>query len=248
MTNRSGWRLIAEGSAIVLSILLAFTIDAWWEQYQEREQLESKLESVLEELTAMKFTLSGDRRTAEAIVESSARLLRSAGNPDDNPLKLEEFDKLIGDLTFYNNGSHWSYPALNSIVNGKEISTIDNLELAKKLVRLQGRVLQLMSFYASDHQFHLTTWSDFAIGNIDWPQLSHSVRHSPGNPDEAYPYPEFPLAEITDQRELLGRTDFQTLVILKMERQLDMLGDMGFDPVEEVLDDTIAEIEAELGI
>ena len=49
------------------------------------------------------------------------------------------------------------------------------------------------------------------------------------------------------QREVLEKTDFQTIVILKMERQLDMLGEgTGFGAVEALLDPTIASIEAEL--
>jgi len=41
MTDRvnSSWaRVLAEGSAIVVSILLAFGIQAWWEERQERTE------------------------------------------------------------------------------------------------------------------------------------------------------------------------------------------------------------------
>ncbi len=38
-TNNIQWkRISAEGAAIVVSILLAFTIEAWWEKYQDRSE------------------------------------------------------------------------------------------------------------------------------------------------------------------------------------------------------------------
>ena len=49
--RRSGWiRRLAEATTITLSILIAFSIDAWWDGVQERSADRSHLESVLREL------------------------------------------------------------------------------------------------------------------------------------------------------------------------------------------------------
>ncbi len=38
-TNNIQWkRLSVEGTAIVVSILLAFSIEAWWDNYQDRSE------------------------------------------------------------------------------------------------------------------------------------------------------------------------------------------------------------------
>ena len=45
------WRgLVAESIVVVMSILLAFTIDAWWENRKNDKQLHSMLQEVLDEL------------------------------------------------------------------------------------------------------------------------------------------------------------------------------------------------------
>jgi hypothetical protein len=43
-------RLLLEGAVITLSILMAFSIDAWWENAQERDDDRTHLETVLREL------------------------------------------------------------------------------------------------------------------------------------------------------------------------------------------------------
>ena len=49
--RRSGWaRRFAEALVITLSILVAFSIDAWWDGVQERSTDRTHLESVLREL------------------------------------------------------------------------------------------------------------------------------------------------------------------------------------------------------
>ena len=42
-------RILVEGVAIVVSILLAFGIQAWWEGVQEREEEQDALASILQE-------------------------------------------------------------------------------------------------------------------------------------------------------------------------------------------------------
>ena len=49
--RRINWRLLfAEGLAIVVSILLAFAIDAWWEDRSDRQQLNNGLVNLQTEL------------------------------------------------------------------------------------------------------------------------------------------------------------------------------------------------------
>ena len=46
-------RIIAEGVAIVASILIAFSIDAWWTERQAREQERNVLTNLLGEFTRL---------------------------------------------------------------------------------------------------------------------------------------------------------------------------------------------------
>ena len=56
-------RLIAEGGAIVVSILLAFAIDAWWEERQERVEEQQILQDLADEFTLIRDVLADHKDT-----------------------------------------------------------------------------------------------------------------------------------------------------------------------------------------
>lgn len=53
-------RLIAESSAIVISILLAFSIDAWWTERQETVREERQIQALIAEFEGNRSTLDYD--------------------------------------------------------------------------------------------------------------------------------------------------------------------------------------------
>lgn len=53
-------RLIAESSAIVISILLAFSIDAWWTERQETVREERQIQALIAEIEGNRSTLDYD--------------------------------------------------------------------------------------------------------------------------------------------------------------------------------------------
>jgi hypothetical protein len=61
-------RLVTEGLVIMVSILLAFAIDAWWDDQQEKRSAEGQVARVVAELQANVFLLQGQ---AEALEEST---------------------------------------------------------------------------------------------------------------------------------------------------------------------------------
>ena len=61
-SNRIQWRrTAAEGAAIVISILLAFAIDAWWEERQDRQEEQRILLGLQLEFAAIEQQLSNHR-------------------------------------------------------------------------------------------------------------------------------------------------------------------------------------------
>ncbi|MFT5502024.1 MAG: hypothetical protein ACI88G_002165 [Woeseiaceae bacterium] len=69
-------RLLAESIAIVGSILLAFAIDAWWEQRSENEQAQILLSSLYSDFRASSEELEIQLARNKTIQESSAEFLR----------------------------------------------------------------------------------------------------------------------------------------------------------------------------
>jgi uncharacterized membrane protein YccC len=75
-------RIFAEGVAIVVSILLAFWIDAWWAAGRESDEVREMLSAVLEDFQRSKSRVDSRRSFASARQDSIARLLElSNGQP-----------------------------------------------------------------------------------------------------------------------------------------------------------------------
>lgn len=68
-------RILAEGAAIVVSILLAFAIDAWWDGAQESKAQAGYLQLLASEFRQAKTELESDLVDRDSIVSSSIALL-----------------------------------------------------------------------------------------------------------------------------------------------------------------------------
>lgn len=75
MSERSAKGLVVEGLAIVLSILLAFAIDAWWDERQERAEEREVLESLYVEFEANRDEAASVVLLHEISVQSVATLM-----------------------------------------------------------------------------------------------------------------------------------------------------------------------------
>src|SRR3970040_2213054 len=82
-------RLLAEGAMIVVSILLAFAIDAWWDSAQERSKEDSYLRQLASDLESTLANIERFGGRADAIDPAVARLVQSyyeAGPPSRDSL------------------------------------------------------------------------------------------------------------------------------------------------------------------
>ncbi len=68
-------RIFAEGIAIVVSILLAFAIDAWWDGSREREREATVLEGLQTEFEANRERLEYNLGRHERVEDAAAILL-----------------------------------------------------------------------------------------------------------------------------------------------------------------------------
>lgn len=94
-------RPLAEGGAIVVSILLAFSIDAWWQERQELAADNARLRSVYEELATHRSLISEAIEAHQLSVENGVRLLAiiSAG---EQAADKDEISRLLdGLINFY---------------------------------------------------------------------------------------------------------------------------------------------------
>ena len=157
------WQRIAvEGIAIVASILLAFAIDAWWNDRQQHESEQVVLQTLLDDLRVKQILLADMSRFTEAIVESAETLLRAASNKDQMLIE-DTIDQLIGDTWWTNNPALWDSAPLSQLVVGGNLSLISNIELVQELAALQVAIGRVKDHYRGDSQFHEDVMTPFMI-------------------------------------------------------------------------------------
>jgi len=237
-------RLLAEGAAILISILLAFSIDAWWDDRQRQENERIMLQSLLDDLKGKKRLLESSRRFNEAMLDSATTLLRAATDPDEIPSE-DSIDRLIGQIWYYNLESNWDSGAMNSLISGGDILLFSNARLFQHLASLQDSFGRIKTLLGNDGSFHHDTLTPFLIAKAYLPQIQASVEHAPGIPENINYFPELRLHKTYDHSELLASVEFQNMLTTKIDRITDILKG-GYSDVDGQLDATIELLETEL--
>lgn len=92
-------RIFVEGVAIIASILIAFAIDAWWEDRQETESEIRNLVRVSAELEANSERIQSKLRTIEGSIEATSTLISWMGPQPmilEKEVLVEQWDTLYG--------------------------------------------------------------------------------------------------------------------------------------------------------
>ena len=133
-------RILIEGAVIVVSILLAFSIDAWWnnriEQQREREQLVSMRAEFQASLSGLDEVLASVQGHAED-VESLIALLKAAG---DEPVLVP--GPLLGSAITWRT-SDVSISTLDALMASGELNLLRNAELRANLAGLPAFLLDV---------------------------------------------------------------------------------------------------------
>lgn len=140
-------RIVAEGAVIVVSILLAFGIDAWWDGRIERRQEREVLTAIEADFRDHLDVLASAREHNEERV-AGARLLLGATGPDASSIPGEE-RQAFADFDSYR-PVRLRGGALEALVGADGIGIVRSLELRAALsewtqakVRLAERNLYL---------------------------------------------------------------------------------------------------------
>lgn len=140
-TNVSWARISAEAVAIVGSILLAFAIDAWWDDLKDRELEQELLASLIKEFrsTAAAFELQStrheQRRTAALKLSAlNDELIRELGPENLRQLWLQAYSHDISDPP---------QGALSGAIASGQLSLIRDSELRSRLAGWSGRLTDL---------------------------------------------------------------------------------------------------------
>jgi len=244
-TQNIPWkRLSIEAAAIVASILLAFAIDAWWNDRQQHGSEQIVLQTLLDDLRVKKVLLADMSRFSEAIVESAETLLRAA-SVTEQPLSENTIDQLIGDTWWVNSAALWDSAPLSQLVAGGNLSQISNVELVQELAALQVAIGRVKYHYRNDGDFHDDVMTPFMISNSNMAQINATISHRPGQSENVFAVRDLGSNRGYRHSELLANTEFQNILVAKIERLTDIL-DIGHPDVEVGLEKVIEMLEVEL--
>ena len=215
---KRSWGLIAESVVIVASILLAFAIQAWWDERQEQITVERLLSSFLAEYQNNIELVHEDLRYRRAVERTTLQLFELAASP--SPPDAKVVDELIGGLFWIESpGATWG--ALESLVTGSQLELIANVELRERLASLHTDRTTIERV-GKEEMTNLEDLIAFLRLNASMPQLANTAtaKRNPGNNEVVYEY-NLPLRTMRDHSELLGNSEFLGHLVRKLWHQLD---------------------------
>jgi hypothetical protein len=125
-------RILAEGGAIVVSILLAFGIQAWWDGKQQQQELEDILRSLHDDFSQNLVIIDAASEGHKNIARAAEHLMKHTGADGIGNGRPEEVAQAIMAITDRallqpRRGS------LDSILNSGRWESLDNVELRSEL-------------------------------------------------------------------------------------------------------------------
>lgn len=237
-------RIGAELATIVGGILLAFWIQAWWE-----DRLESRDERVVLAALQDEFQAKLDqlemRRTFHTSMLNSSRALIRASIAEDHSLTPVEVDRLLADLWWYNPQGEWDSAILGALYDGGNLTVISDPELRINLARWPSRFRLLEQRVSRDEEYFKNVLMPFLSRNVYLPQVYLYLPSQPGAPNMEVRNPGWEVPEHVDNSAVLDSTEFANILTEKVDRHLAIL-DLGFDGLDEQFNETIRLIESSL--
>lgn len=163
-------RLIVEGGAIVISILLAFAIDAWWDDQQDRrteryavQRLTIEFEENLRQLEAKRKKHAKSLRATEALLAMTGP--DQSGIADISvigPLLVQcltnaTFDPRLG--------------TLNSLVSSGDLVLIQDIELQSMLTEWPSAAQNLLEWQRIERENTEQYLLPFTLDFVAWPDV-----------------------------------------------------------------------------
>jgi hypothetical protein len=198
-------RLIAEGAVIVVSILLAFGVDAWWDARQERAREESYLGQLAEDLESTLENNATFGGRAESIDWAAARLVQSyyEATPP-RPDSVAHWLSLMG---------YWVVQprlgTLGTLVSTGDLRLIWSDSLRTAIPNYLTNMIAFEGFEAEGAQMYQQAARDLAayvdLNQIRIEMLSPTARDSIFPSTPLTPFPLGPKRDLPRQRSSEGR-------------------------------------------
>jgi hypothetical protein len=233
MKQRIPWsRLIAEGAVIVVSILLAFAIDAWWDERADDAQETALLNGLAEDFHAASDDLQRARALHEAKSVAAAQLLSWAESESLGVVQTDQVEIAISTL-FAHPTFDPPMGTLRTILGSGRLDLLRNPELVRELTRWSAVFEDLREDEENANRHLYQSLFPFLSPRLNLKDLDKTS--SMQWPGEKAP---------TDSDSLLSSLEFQSIVFMAWSLEKNVAE--GLAPAEAAIDRITRLVEGEL--
>jgi hypothetical protein len=206
---------VGEGLAILVSILLAFGIDAAWENRQERAEELRVLTALHDEFLVNQTRVAENIAFHSALRSSGLAILDAAGNGGAD-LERAEIDEMIVDLTWWGGFLVFESASLDAVILGGRLDLIENEEVRRLLTGWRGALEQTARQESEEFVHYNDVWMPHLRRRANVAQIGNAATEVPGS-REAYWYDPvpIPMAEM-NHGPLLSDPEFLNPVVQKV--------------------------------
>ena len=232
--SRIPWsRILVEGFVIVISILLAFAIDAWWddqvEQKREREHLTSMRDEFAASLPGVDHVLTSVEQHA-GNVEQFIELLKNA---DGQPVRIP--GELLGSAATWRT-SDVSTSTLDALMASGDLNLIRNPELRAALAGLPAFLLDVTEDEVVSMKFAESVMAEF-LAREGLAEVAYAYREGVRGPNGPRSLVAPDSMRVEPSEELIG--------MLTVRRVHLWFSEAGLARVREQLERLIEQIDQE---
>lgn len=228
-------RLFAEATAIVLSILMAFAIDAWWEDRGDRQAEQLLLQRLKADFTEIRTAI---RMIEAEHRETSAACIALISIPEGSPIpSTAEYDRMVALVFLTSRTFNPGTGAVAAFLNSEGAKLVDNQQLADLLLSWSGLVEELQEEDGFLQQGLAGRWIPFLKSRVSlgpylaiYDELKLELPGHVSNPDPRPP--------------LVVDADFVNNVLDRYKFQQIALRDIG--PIIEAVDEVLVLLRSEI--
>lgn len=228
-------RLFLEAVVVVGSILLAFSIDAWWDGRADREAEVVLLQRLHADFIELQAALQSVANEHHISSEASLALL---GFPADQPLpNTREVDTMVGMVFIASRTFNPGSGAVASFLNSDGARLITNQRLADQLLAWPGLVEELQEEEANLQKGVAERWTPFLAARVNLGPYIDSFEILAGQLPTHVSMP-------TQRAPLLADTEFRNHVLNRYTWQQLAIRDI--EPLQKSVDEILAILGSEL--
>lgn len=223
-TKQISWpRVVVEGLLIVVSILLAFGIQAWWDGRSQAERRSALLEGLAADFAEAEADLDRAMIRHREVVEHTARWLVMSRTTAPSPSLAAVADTLVSEMLW---STTFGPPmgSVESLLAGGDMGLLESPALAKELTSWVARVQRLNQMERA------------GAGQLEREIIPYLLRAGIPFADLAWtrrdPYPTYPIQpRHTDAYRLFTDVGWESVVANRWYYYMDVVG--GEQPLRE---------------